>query len=443
MLHGSPNLACVIEIFSNPSAPALGHEQGKTFVQDVMVNTDGSGNGSFSVTEPLGYYTATVTDPSGTTSTFASAAGSQALPTSITTVSSSSNPSALGQPVTFTAVVTAQGFQGTPTGTVTFTIDGTAEPPVALQVVDGSDQAAFSTSTLTAGTHTISATYNGDSTFAGSAVVSPLTQTVNTSKPPGNSQATSTTVVSSTTPSEVGEAVTFTATVAPTASTGTPTGSVIFTIDGVAEPPASLRMVNGRDQATFSIATLTPGTHTIGATYDGDATFAASTVAHPVTQTVLPVTVPAADPPMVVSLKRYGIHMQPTVLVLTYSAALDPARAQDVHNYRIIGPGGRRVGIKSAVYDPVAHTVTLRPRSRIDIHHTAHVKVIGTGAHGVAGVADTLLDGAGDGQAGSNFVAPLTWRNLVLTPAEARRWLPEKHAVPSRAPGLGLIPESR
>ena len=194
-------------------------------------------------------------------------------------------------------------------------------------------------------------------------------------------------------------------------------------------------------------ATLAAGTHTIGATYHGDSTFAASSVTRPLTQTVLsptrPVTVPAADPPTVVSLKRYGIHIQPTVLVLTFSAALDPARAQDVHDYRIIGPGGRRVGIKSAVYDPFAHTVTLRPRSRIDIHHTAHVKVIGTSAHGVAGVADTLLDGAGDGKAGSNFVAPLTWRNLVLTPAQARRWLAAEHAVPSRAPGLGLTPRSR
>ena len=31
---------------------------------------------------------------------------------------------------------------------------------------------------------------------------------------------------------------------------------------------------------------------------------------------------PAASPPIVVSLKRHGIHMQPTVLVLTFSEAL-------------------------------------------------------------------------------------------------------------------------
>ena len=52
----------MVEIFSNPSAPVAGQEQGKTFVQDVTVNTDGTGNGTFSLTEPIGFYTATATD---------------------------------------------------------------------------------------------------------------------------------------------------------------------------------------------------------------------------------------------------------------------------------------------------------------------------------------------------------------------------------------------
>ena len=54
-LTATPNEAYVVEIFSNPSAPAAGHEQGKTFVQKVTVQTDGSGNGTFSVTEPNSY----------------------------------------------------------------------------------------------------------------------------------------------------------------------------------------------------------------------------------------------------------------------------------------------------------------------------------------------------------------------------------------------------
>ena len=114
-----------------PDGPSSS-EQGQTFVKDVTVTTDGTGQGSFSLTEPTGFYTATTTDPLGDTSEFSNVAGTAALPGSVTTVSSSANPSTPGQQVTFTAVVTAPGFQGTPTGTVTFTIDGQAQTPVPL-----------------------------------------------------------------------------------------------------------------------------------------------------------------------------------------------------------------------------------------------------------------------------------------------------------------------
>jgi parallel beta-helix repeat protein len=161
-LKASPGVAYTIEIYSNPSALAPGQEQGKTFVQDVTVNTDGSGKATFSVTEPIGFYAATAIDPSGNTSPFSNAVGSQALAASQTAVSSSSNPSTAGQPVTFTAVVTAPGYHGTPTGTVTFSIDGHAQSPVQLSVVGGMDEAQFTTSTLAAGSHTVSASYRSE-----------------------------------------------------------------------------------------------------------------------------------------------------------------------------------------------------------------------------------------------------------------------------------------
>jgi hypothetical protein len=313
--------------------------------------------------------------------------------------------------VTFTATVSPGSSTATPTGTVTFTIDGTAEPPVPLQVVDGSDQASFSIATLTAGTHAIGASYSGDPTFAGSTAASPLTQTVNTPTQPGNPQATSTTLVSSASPSDEGATVTFTATVASTGGAGTPTGTVTFTIDGTAESPVPLRMVGGRDQAAFSVATLAPGAHTIAAKYNGDATFAASAMPHPLTQVV---TAPIAPPPIVESLKRFGTRARRTSLVLKFSAALDPARADNPANYRIVGPHHRPVRIRSVVYDPAAETVTLYPRTRINLHRAYGVTVIGTGAGGVADVRDVLLDGAGDGRAGSDFVTTLTRSNLVV-----------------------------
>ena len=83
-----------------------------------------------------------------------------------TTVASSANPSGSGKPVTFTATVkaVAPGI-GTPTGTVTFSINGTLQSPVPLKVINGVDQATFTTAPLSAGTYTITAVYVGDSNF--------------------------------------------------------------------------------------------------------------------------------------------------------------------------------------------------------------------------------------------------------------------------------------
>ena len=92
-----------------------------------------------------------------------------------TALTSSSNPSNFGQSVTFTATATSEGFQVTPTGTVTF-FDGSTN--LGVSNLNASAQATLSTSTLTVGTHSITATYNGDTNFASStsSVVSQLVQ---------------------------------------------------------------------------------------------------------------------------------------------------------------------------------------------------------------------------------------------------------------------------
>ena len=97
------------------------------------------------------------------------------------------------------------------------------------------------------------------------------------------------------------------------------------------------------------------------------------------------------------------------------SAALpDLARAQDLRNYRIVGPGGEAVAIDSATYDPAANTVTLRPHARLDLHRLYELTVVGTAPDGVADTSGVLLDGAGKGQPGSNYVATLKASDLVL-----------------------------
>ena len=90
---------------------------------------------------------------------------------SATSLTSSINPSTVGNSVTFTVNVTSP--QGTPTGTVQL-LSGTT-PFVILTLKSGS--VAYSTSDLPAGSDTITAVYHGNSTFIGSSS-KPLNQSV-------------------------------------------------------------------------------------------------------------------------------------------------------------------------------------------------------------------------------------------------------------------------
>ncbi|MDQ1729018.1 MAG: hypothetical protein QOD33_1143, partial [Pyrinomonadaceae bacterium] len=78
-----------------------------------------------------------------------------------TSVSSTINPSDLGQTITFTATVSSAA--GLPTGTVQFKADGANIG--GPQALNGSGIATFATSALTATTHTITAAYSGDNNF--------------------------------------------------------------------------------------------------------------------------------------------------------------------------------------------------------------------------------------------------------------------------------------
>ena len=183
--------------------------------------------------------------------------------TATATAISSSNPSLVGQSVTFTATVTAANGS-TPTGSVQFTVNGTALGGPAT--LNGSGVAvSTTTTTLPAGHNTVTASYTATGDFQNSS--NTLTQTVNAS--------TSTALSSSANPSLVGQSVTFTATV--TANNGTtPTGSVQFAVDGtVLGSPVTL---NGSGVAVSSAdSSLSAGPHTVTASYSPTGFFVSST----------------------------------------------------------------------------------------------------------------------------------------------------------------------
>lgn len=93
---------------------------------------------------------------------------------SATNLTSSPNPSNSGQTVTFTATVNAAAFKAMPTGSVTF-FDGSTN--IGSVSLNSHAVATLNTSTFTAGTHSVKATYNGDSNYVTS-TSSPVSQLV-------------------------------------------------------------------------------------------------------------------------------------------------------------------------------------------------------------------------------------------------------------------------
>src|SRR5262249_2640061 len=104
------------------------------------------------------------------------------LATTTLTLSSSPGPATFGRTV-ISVTGTPSSGAGRPTGNVVFATDGLAQAPVPLSVVVGQEIATFPALTLPPGAHTITATYVGDTNFAGSSTVSPLFLTVNPATP--------------------------------------------------------------------------------------------------------------------------------------------------------------------------------------------------------------------------------------------------------------------
>jgi hypothetical protein len=121
----------------------------------------------------------------------------------------------------------------------------------------------------------------------------------------------------------------------------------------------------------------------------------------------------STDGPRVTSVLRYGFHTQPTYLLLNFNSSLEAATAQNVSNYQIVGPGGQKIRVNRAVYDSASNNVTLVLASRLNLLTTYRLTVNGTAPSGVRSSGGVLLDGAGTGVPGTNFVASITSRNLA------------------------------
>ena len=172
-------------------------------------------------------------------------------------LTTSASPATVLSAVTFTATVTGNG--GVPTGTITYAVDGAALNTATL---DATGKASFSDSTMTVGSHAVTASYSGDTDDNGS-VSSPLTQAM-------HAIATTTSLGTGATAGPAPQTVLI-ATVVGT-SGPTPTGTVTFTNGTTVIGTATL---DSTGVGTL-LPDLAPSSYNLTANYSGDSLHSSS-----------------------------------------------------------------------------------------------------------------------------------------------------------------------
>jgi hypothetical protein len=197
-----------------------------------------------------------------------------------TSVTASPAAPVSGQTVTLTCRVVR--FSNDPHGTVDFYDGSTLLGTVALTFTGsaGQKQAVLAVSTLATGIHTIRCAYSGG-IDAFRIVYAPSEGTTSVTV---GAAATTTSIVSSDNPSVSGEALGITVQVAANGSPGSiPDGSVTLSEGALVLGTANL---DGTGAAVFTLGSLGIGSHTLSATFAGNARYLAST-ATPLVQRVL------------------------------------------------------------------------------------------------------------------------------------------------------------
>jgi uncharacterized protein YjbI with pentapeptide repeats len=258
--------------YTGPVTADIAAPAGSDYVLDGAASVAVPSDGLVDVTGG-GEHTITVTDPDGdvSTQTFAISTSQTS-----TTLSSSVNPSVVGDEVTYTATVDpATTGAGTPTGDLEF-LQGTT--PIAGcggsdgTGLDGSGSAQCQVAYSETGTQEITATYFGDSSFAGSSSATLPESVIDF--------ATVTTLSSSTNPQVLGKPLKFKALVQSTVQgSGTPNGNVEF-LEG-SRPVSACggsggEPVNNSGAATCSQTFRKAGVDEISAVYLGSGPFVSS-----------------------------------------------------------------------------------------------------------------------------------------------------------------------
>src|SRR5439155_854782 len=140
------------------------------------------------------------------------------------------------------------------------------------------NMASYTNAALAPGSHSITAVYNGDTNFNASTSGATNQNVLQAS--------TTAALISSTNPTLSGQTVVFTARVSAVApGSGTPSGTVQFSIDGT-NFGGAVTLSSG-NATSAPISSLTLSNHTVTAAYSGDSSYIASdNTGSPLTQTV-------------------------------------------------------------------------------------------------------------------------------------------------------------
>jgi hypothetical protein len=232
------------------------------------------------------------------------------------------NPSTLGQAVMLSTVFTATPPAGVPassapyTGTLSFSDGSTVLEQQQVPTAGYS----FMTSSLSSGSHTLTATYSGDIAYANS--TASCTETVN--KLPTTTQLSLNPIPSASNSFQL------VAKIAPATATAlSPSGTVDFTVDGAYAGTGAVDPATGI--ASYNDAGVTGGNHIFGCSYGGDANFAGSvcpsdsakTAPAPDTLTLISSVNPAAAGSSITFTANLSTNNKPAageVVVFTLSA---------------------------------------------------------------------------------------------------------------------------
>ncbi len=213
---------------------------------------------------------------------------------------------------------------------------------------------------------------------------------------------------------------------------GLPTGGTWVTITGTGfDPSVPTAVYFGKALATnvsvVSATTITAESPTEAAAGNSIATVAVIDPGGQSAPSAADLFRYTADGPQVARVQVIAPSNQAASVVVYFNQPLAPSSAQSVANYSVVGPGGQRVRVKSAAYNPVRRTVTLVLGQPLSRRVKDRLTINGETSTALTNPLGVPLDGGYTGQSGSNYASWLTAGEFVapssqrLVPALVKR----------------------